>query len=649
MVTNQEDLISQSGHGIGEHKIDWPGMSLNFRSPELSSNTISRLLAMLAPLFIGVAIHGMSANQLGLYWDDGEQFMQGLQAADGNVIQFILSDTFGYLHAERPVAHFLMMIHRAAFAISLPLLHWSLVILLLLNAITLEIIASKLVRESWFVFAVGVVFLAYPLSPLQAVWPSTSPHLWACLLALLTILFSWYGMNSNDTPQFRWFILAAITYIASILTHEVFALLPLAFVSLFVRSKGRQKTTERYYFARLKLYKPAIWYLILFVSILGVYGLWRFLVLPLYGSYVYPKSQIGLNPAILVNKFLYDSIKILIVLWPSMLLRIAVSPLPLPLICWSAILFIFTWVVTFQLLLRSPASDRTGDGKIAKILGRDHWVQAAIIGLALAAAAVIAIGISPVSVNVAFGATFPRTNSRVNFIAIVGIALALPAILVLLVRSYLRYRGLSSSSIAQGIAPIMPRGCAYVVSGAVACIVLSGTLFQFSIKEELVTEWRRHIAMLEQLRTHAPSVEDDTFIMIVDHRPGRSIHRLYSTHGELSSYCLAIYDNWTIMCNTDRQLRFYADGIQSMYYTDAGTWFPPGVRGPMLTHAKSPIPHIPYDRLLLFEYDGLTLHILPQIDAKTALGYVLTVHNNPNRILDGITPRTAVWRHLTVD
>lgn len=92
----------------------------------------------------------------------------------------------------------------------------------------------------------------------------------------------------------------------------------------------------------------------------------------------------------------------------------------------------------------------------------------------------------------------------------------------------------------------------------------------------------------------ALAVKDDTFIVIV-HRPGRSCSAPYSTHGELSAYCLALYDNWTIMGNRDQQLRFYADGVELTYYGTVGAWFPPGVKGPILTHVTLPTPHIAYD------------------------------------------------------
>jgi len=199
---------------------------------------------------------------------------------------------------------------------------------------------------------------------------------------------------------------------------------------------------------------------------------------------------------------------------------------------------------------------------------------------------------------------------------------------------------------AYGREAVMPHANACLLSGAVACLALLGTLFHFSIKEELATEWRRHKTMLEQLRTLAPAVKDNTLIVIVRNEPGRSPFAPYSTHWGLSPYFLALYDNWTIMANTDRNLRFYADGVESMYDGALATWFPPGVKGPTLTHATRPIPRIGYDRLLLFAFDGSTLRMLPQLEAKTTLGDAVIVHNNPDRILDRMTPRTAVWRHL---
>jgi len=585
-------------------------------------------------------------------------------------------------------------------------------VLLVLNAVALEIIALRIVKQHWFAFAVGVIFLTYPLPPLHAIWPATAHHLWACLLALLTILFSDYGLRATELRRLTWYALAAATYMASLLTHEVFALIPPAFVSLYVLSKNGQNTPEWYHFGRISLYKPAFWWLSVLVGVFGVYGLWRVLILPMYGTYVYPTSAIELNPIMLAKKVLVG-VKIAFNPWSAVLGRIAVSPPSLTYVFVSASLFAVVWLLTLWLLRRSPVSDHPDRDDAVNIPGDGHWVQAAIIGIAFIVAAAVAIGVSPMWISMDLGT---MVSLRVNFVATVGIALLLPALFVLLLRFYHRsptlagvvalvgliYIGFIGAPKADAIfshisgmpvlfgrynlaygsllmayvlvvvlvtsmtifswprhnqrgtwrqgtygrTAVITNGNACLLSGAVACLVLLGTLFHFSIKEELASEWRRHKTMLEQLRTLAPAVKDNTFIVIVRDEPGRSPFAPYSTHWGLSPYFLALYDNWTIMANTDRHLRFHADGVESMYDGALAMWFPPGVKGPTLTHARVPIPRIGYDRLLLFAFDGSTLRMLPQLEAKTTLGDAIIVHNNPDRILDRMTPRTAVWRHL---
>src|SRR5499433_2273450 len=639
-------------------------MYSNCRLQKLSSRGVSqKIIVILAPVIIGLFVHGMHVSRLGLYWDDGVQFMQGLQGADGNILRFILSDTFGYLRAERPVAHFLLMIHRAAFAFSLSALHWSLVVLLVLNAVALEIIALRIVKQHWFVFAVGIIFVTYPLSPLQTIWPATAPYLWACLLALLTILFSDYGLRATELRRLTWYALAAATYMASLLTHEVFALIPPAFVSLYVLSKNGQNTPEWYHFGQISLYKPALWWLSVLLGVFGIYGLWRVLILPVYGTYVYPTSAIELNPIMLAKKVL-GGVKIAFNPWSAVLGRIAVSPPSLTYVFVSASLFAVVWFLTLWLLRRSPISAHPDRGDAVHIPGDGHWVQAAIIGIAFIVAAAVAIAVSPTWINMDLGT---MVGLRVNYVANVGIALLLPALFVLLLRFYHRsptlagvvalvgliYIGfigapkadaifshisgmpvlfgrynlaygsllmayvlvvvlVTSMTIfswarhkqrgtwrrgAHGKTAVITNGNACLLSGAVACLVLLGTLFHFSIKEELASEWRRHKTMLEQLHTLAPAVKDNTLIVIVRNEPGRSPFAPYSTHWGLSPYFLALYDNWTIMANTDRHLRFHADGVESMYDGALATWFPPGVKGPTLTYARVPIPRIGYDRL----------------------------------------------------
>ena len=689
-----------------------------------SSMRLGRITVVLATVIVGLLIHGMHASKLGLYWDDNDQLMQPLQWADGNTIRFILTDTCGYFRGERPFAHFLMMIHRAAFAISVSAVHWSLVLLLILNAVMLETIASKIVNKNWYVFAAGLIFLTYPLAPLHGILPALAPHLWASLLALLTILFSWYGLSSTGTRRLRWFALATIVYIASILTHEAFALIPPVFASLFILSNNRQDAAESYQFGRIYLYKPAVVCLSLLVGLLGIHAFWRILILPMYGSLAYLNSDLVLNPIIVAKKVL-AGITIGFVPWGTVLERINVSPPPSVYVILSAILFVITWIITFQLLIRSQASHPTDPQKVANDLGADHWVQAALIGIALVIAAVAAIGVSPVNVNVEFAVHSITPEPRVNFVAIIGIALALPALFVLLVQwgrgyvtlvqrypNYMRLFGignlvclvyvgfiglpsyrnifshqsdmpmlfsryslsyglvivayvlvvllttgtilLSSVSysrqaiwrrIVNQIEPAVPRLRAHVLSWAVASMVLFGTLFHFSVKEELVGEWRRHKAMMEQLHIIAPAVQEDTFVVIVHEQP-RLPGAPYMTHIELSCYLLALYDDWSLMGTTDRHIRFYPDGVEARYYNGVAMWLPPGVTGPVNLYRPLPVPHISYDRVLLFAFDGTTLRLLPEMEVEVEGKGRRVVKNNPERILNQTPVKTATWRHV---
>ena len=694
----------------------------NLRRQVRSSIDFGRITVVLATVILGLLIHGMHASKLGLYWDDSELWLQPMQWADGSVMQFILSDTFGVLRAERPFAHFLMTIHRAAFAISLPALHWSQVLLLILNAVTLEVIASKIVNENWYVFAAGVIFLTYPLAPLHAICPITLLHVWACLLALLTLLFSWYGLRANETRRLMWFALGSITYVASILTHEVFALIPPVFVCLFVLSKTRQNTAEWYQFWRMSLYKPAIQGLGVFAGLFGLYGLWRVLILPTYGVFGYPNSDIVLSPIIVAKKLL-AGITIGFVPWATVLDRINLSSPPITYVFFSAALFVITWIITFQLLLRSPAYDHSDHQNAAKNPGDDHWVQAARTGIALFVAAVLAIAVSPSDVDVNFGVNSLSPGPRVNFVATIGIALALPVLFALLAqwsRRFIRLvqchprsmRLLGLAGIAcliyvgfigfpadgsvfshQSAVPILftryslaygllvvayvfvmvlvtgmvvlssvsylrdtrsppivivPRMRAQCLSWAVACIVLFGTLFHLSIKEEFADEWRRHKAMLEQLHAIAPALEDDTFVIIVHEELSRSVSMPYMSHSELSSFLLALYANWSIMGTTDRNTRFYPDGVEARYYGKAAMWLPPGVKGPAnLYYTTLPVPQISYERLLLFSFDGTSLRLLPEMEVEIEGNGRRVVMNNPERILHQTPLSTAIWQHVT--
>ena len=667
----------------------------------------SNAVAIFAVVVMGLFLHGLQANQLGLYWDEAEQFMQPLQAANGKTLKYIFWDTYGYLSTERPLAHFLMIIHRAAFAVSLPMLHWSLVALLIANAALLSAVAATISNQGWFIFAVGVVFITYPLAPLQAINPMLLPHLWSSLLALLAILFFVRGLNATDkrdaTRSIWW---SSMTYVASILTHEAFVLLPPAFLLAYIAVRGKQPSTQERS-TGLRPAAPSTSYFAVFLAVPAIYAVWRALLLPFYGSQVYSISGLVLRPADLLEKFLLGTWTAFMP-WVSAASAMADSNLELKYVFFSLLLFSFAWLVLARLIARSPieAPGPSIEGKPAPEY--NPWLRASLIGFGLAFAGIGAVALSPASMHLQPGLSH---LSRVNFVATAGVALSVTALLACLAHFYKRRRTIASLIAVSSLfcigfpgfptdgnilshrssSPVLfdlySLPYAFVVAGyvlattlfalipflhrlrktrrpatgsrkehsdnwlhphllagSVAACVFFGSLFHFSTKNSFISGWEHHKARLKQLQSLVPLVADDTFVVFIDPR-GPSVAP-YTTHWELSSYLLAIYDNWSVMGNTDKQLRFYRDGIESFYHGMPGTWFPAGVRGPVLTHATLVTPRVGYDRVLFLGFDGDTPRIVPSIEVKTEEGEARVIYSNLNRILSGKAVTTATWRHV---
>src|SRR5262249_1404010 len=137
----------------------------------------------------------------------------------------------------------------------------------------------------------------------------------------------------------------------------------------------------------------------------------------------------------------------------------------------------------------------------------------------------------------------------------------------------------------------------WAVSALLALLAFVGSLLHFDTKQGYSWEWAHHKAMLMSLRELAPRVAPDTFIVIATARDRRAP---YSAHYEISSYLLALYDDWSVMGNTVRHLRFHRDGVDTTDYGSPGRWFPHGVKGPIGTTATQLVGRIPYERLLLF-------------------------------------------------
>ena len=95
----------------------------------------------------------------------------------------------------------------------------------------------------------------------------------------------------------------------------------------------------------------------------------------------------------------------------------------------------------------------------------------------------------------------------------------------------------------------------------VALLVLLGSLYQFSVKQEFATYWHEQKSMLEQIRNLCPALSDDTFVVILDRSGQPDL-----SHYEVSAYLIVLYDNLSIMGNTISFLRFHLDGIESTFY-----------------------------------------------------------------------------------
>jgi hypothetical protein len=665
--------------------------------PNTSSN--GRVLTALA--IIGLLVHGIQAGKLGMYWDDAIAALHALQIVDGDSIKFILDGSGYALRSERPLSYLPFMVSHVGFALSLSLAHWISVALLVLTASLLAMMARRIVDESWFSFAVGVVFLTYPLSPLEAIWPSTNHYIWASLLALLAMMLFLRGLKANEKRGPRWFVLAALLYLASMLTNEVFILIPPTFVSLYLLSKSGERSSNWKSLGPIRIFRPAAHCLGLFLMAIMGYAVWREMVLPAYGFSGYSSAMIVLRPEALAGRFLVG-VKTAFVPLDDVLRQITVEfPPARAYVLLSGILSLAVWAIILRLLSSETRQAQSQESP---------WLHAVTCGVALAISGIVFLALSSASIGGVVGAGW---NSRLNFVMTFGIAVAVPAFLGLLVSPYNRftplagllsvffliYLGFTSSildldkllrpstffvvlrdfslthrlmifgyvigttlfilvvilsslmrarrlkhlPVSDRLDALWSRLSAHFLAATVACLVLFGSLFHFSVKGEYIAKWDQHKAMLEQLQRVAPALKDDTFVIMIRDRNDP----VSPTHYEFSHYLMALYGNKSITGNMDWQLRFHRDGVQSTYYGKSVDWdnSTGGAPKPGVT-PLFPFDRIPYDRLLIFQFDGRNLRMLPKIEVKTEEGEPLVVLNNPNRILRVSPVKTAVWRYI---
>jgi hypothetical protein len=535
-------------------------------------------------------VHGLQAGALGLYWDDSRQLLQPLQGVDHQPVAFVLTDTSQALRSERPFAFVAFALSRLTFLLGIAAVHWLLVGLLTLNVLAIAAVVRRLVDEEWFGVAVAATFLTYPLAPLQPLWPATVHYQVASLLMLASILC--LDTRSPVSPmRGRWLSLSGFAaYLAGLTTHEGLALIPPAFFAVrwLYSPEQRRRLAGR---------------LAAFAVILAVVAVWRTEVLPLYGAQLYPLSAHRLTPGMFLRRVV-QAVVAAFTPWRSTLHYVR-RPSSLHWVPAAAAAAAIVGLTCLALIGCTGSRDR-----------RPYW-RALAAATAMLAAAGIALAGSPVGIDYTFRQSY---GPRANFLALPGVAIALPAVI-----GALRLPG--------------------IIAGlALAGLVFTGSLLHFSVKQAFARAWEAHIARFERLNALAPRLADSTLVIIFDERDRRAP---FADHYEMSSYALALYGNWSLLANTTRHLRFYCDGVESTYHGVPGRWFAPGERGVLATARLQPVGRIRYDRVLLVRNDHGRLRAVTDTVVTTVDGGAVQVRSNADRILPGPAPPTRTWRHIT--
>ena len=527
---------------------------------------------------LGLLVHGVQASHLGLYWDDVEFLVMGMYKANGDWIRFVFTDMTGYLTRERPLQYFPWTMARAAFVAGLPTLHWLLVGFLVLDASLLALIAHRMIGEAWFTFTAGILFMVYPLSPLQAIWATDIHYLAAAFWALLSALCCLNAIEKEG--QWTWTVLAALFCLASLLSHESASLIPVAFVaSYLLPSNWRVQSIS-------KLTVPVssrrtLRLLATLVVVLLMYSLWRAFILPAYGLLDYESSTVVLDVRVIFNKVLHAT-ETMVFPWADVLRQVLDWRPRYQYFLLAGLLSLLSGAITFLLAKRSAAFQAVAYGDEQPFQTR-RWLWTAFVGGVIILAALGIVGISPLIPGSVLGRNM---FSRLYFAPTIGVALAFPALCLLAVRLYARAPRLVSTSalvcllafgfiffpfsgnifthrsespqvfnrysqfyavglvtyilgaVSLAILSFMStrgriRCSACFVAGAIAALVLVGSLYQFSVKHQYAVEWCRQVAMFEQLHRIAPSLKNDTFVIIDDPRD------YLASHYELSGYLVA--------------------------------------------------------------------------------------------------------------
>ena len=162
-----------------------------------------------------------------------------------------------------------------------------------------------------------------------------------------------------------------------------------------------------------------------------------------------------------------------------------------------------------------------------------------------------------------FCGEFYEDRISVNFVGLVGVIIAIPAILALVTIATKTAFSLTWPE-RRECGCVISRCETLLFSGLITCIVFVGVLFILSVKEELAKEWDHQKKLLRQLQALVPALEDDTFV-VISYRPPTYYFASYM-RGDLRAYLQVLYDNVSIAGNTSQQLLDDPNGIQSKYY-----------------------------------------------------------------------------------
>jgi hypothetical protein len=564
---------------------------------------------VVALVLLAAAAHGAQVADLGLYWDDILQYLQGHHSARGDLLRFVVSDTSGALVTERPLSYLAWAAARIAYAWSVPALHVFLVLLLALEAFLVARLASRLSAEPWVAVAAGALFLTLPLAPLQPAWGATVHHQVALALTLLAMLSSERAV-ARGSRSLAAFVPAALLYLAALLTEELYFLLPFAWLAglwIWPEPGGDASAPSRGAARRSALLGVAALF-----GAASLFALFRLFLQPIYGTenYALPTE---IEPSVVLRRS-FEALRFSLWPWPEVQRQLSdpePSARPLAGAALSALAFCAALLATARRGREpEPAGAEAPRARRAVVL-------AALLVLAAAATR----GAVPIEANkIAEG-----ISSRFNFVELPGAALGLAALFGWAL-SALRAR---------------PRIVRPLIAVPVVAAVAAGAFCHGLVKERLVSDWRRLLATLDGIRAQAPAFADGTMIVVT----GDAFSRI-ATHEEMSSLFMALYDNQTLMANDLKRLRGEPSGaVVSLTYGHRAHWFSPREHPVVNVHATELLPDLDQERLVLFRSRGGRVVAVPALTVDRGReGIVL--HHHPELVLDTPAHASRAWLHL---